>query len=120
MHGLAFKKTDLKEAFAAKEIAIQRLNYAVDPDFIDAAIFELEAAEKRLKKVAGVICQYDIHNVGGEIVTPSGIGRYVGFNPTNGEVIVEMDFEYLVAFNGNECYPAAAENAVNTEAEEIR
>jgi hypothetical protein len=38
----------------------------------------------------------------GYILTPAGPGKFVGYK--NGIVTVEMDYMYLVAFDGNKCY----------------
>lgn len=47
---------------------------------------------------------------GGWIITPGGVGRYVEYIPATGKVVVEMDYEYLVEFDGDECYPAEIED----------
>ena len=39
------------------------------------------------------------------IATPCGVGKYVGYDPTTGTVIVEMDYSLLVELPGEQCYP---------------
>lgn len=45
----------------------------------------------------------------GYIITPAGIGKYVGFDPTTGKVTVEIDSMYLVEFDGDRCFPLREE-----------
>jgi hypothetical protein len=40
---------------------------------------------------------------GGWILTPAGPGKFVAFDPTTGNVTVEMDCAYLVEFPGDKC-----------------
>lgn len=42
---------------------------------------------------------------GGYIATPGGVGKFVEFDPTTGEVTVLMDYTYLVVFPGDQCFP---------------
>jgi hypothetical protein len=41
----------------------------------------------------------------GFVTTPFGVGKYVGYDPTTGTVIVEMDYSFLVEIPGEQCYP---------------
>jgi len=43
--------------------------------------------------------------VGGLIETPGGIGRFVNFDGNTGKVTVEMDYEVLVEYPGDKCFP---------------
>jgi len=41
----------------------------------------------------------------GMVETPAGVGRYLNFDANTGKVLVEMNYEDLVEFDGSECYP---------------
>ena len=38
------------------------------------------------------------------IETPLGIGKFISFDSNTGKVTVEMDWEYPVEFDGNQCF----------------
>jgi hypothetical protein len=97
------KKHMVFEALQAKTDAMQRLDYADNPDLIEAAVYDLAAAEKRLSEALRKVREYD--ETAGNIETPSGTGKFVKFEPHTGKVIVEMDNSYLVSFDGRKCYP---------------
>lgn len=59
------------------------------------------------KNEGGVRMIYDATT--GYIITPAGIGKYVGFDPTTGKVTVEIDSMYLVEFDGDRCFPLREE-----------
>ena len=40
----------------------------------------------------------------GMIRTPDGWGKYVSYNPATHKVTVEMDYMYLVEYDGKDCY----------------
>lgn len=49
----------------------------------------------------------------GKIETPAGVGIFVSFDVNTGKVVVEMDYEVLVEFDGNECYPILEDKEVS-------
>lgn len=47
----------------------------------------------------------DMDYTAGFVASPFGVGKYCGYCPETGMVIVEMDYSYLVEVPGTECYP---------------
>ena len=43
--------------------------------------------------------------MGGWIETPGGIGQYYDFNGISGMVTVLMDYDVLVEYPGDKCFP---------------
>ncbi len=50
---------------------------------------------------------------GGRVETPAGIGRFVEYIGHTGKVVVEMDYTYLVEFDGREVYICEEEGVRN-------
>ena len=45
---------------------------------------------------------YDI--TAGEIETPAGIGKFVGYDSARQKVTVELDHTYIVEFDADKCF----------------
>lgn len=45
----------------------------------------------------------------GYIKTPGGIGKFIEYNPHTKTVTVELDYNYIVEFDGAKCYPVGKE-----------